>query len=51
MGRTSSTNIEVTDAESKAMIFDADAFERPFMNRRMLPEVARMYFRDERQRE
>ena len=44
-------NIELTDAEAKAIIFDTFAFELPIMNRRMLPEVAHTYFRDERQRE
>jgi hypothetical protein len=44
-------NIELSDAEAKAIIFDASAFERPVMNRRMLPELAYTYFRDERQRE
>jgi hypothetical protein len=33
-------NIALTDAEAKAIIFDAFAFERPVMTRRMLPEVA-----------
>jgi hypothetical protein len=44
-------NIALTDAEAKAIIFDAFAFERPVMNRRMLPEVAHTYFRDDQQRE
>jgi hypothetical protein len=44
-------NLELSDAEAKAIIFDAFAFERPVMNRRMLPEVAHTYFRDDRQRE
>jgi hypothetical protein len=44
-------NMELTDTEAKSLIFDAFAFERPVMNRRMLPEVAHTYFRDERQRE
>ncbi len=44
-------NIELSDAEAKALIFDAFAFERPVMNRCMLPEVAHTYFRVERQRE
>jgi hypothetical protein len=44
-------NTELSDSEAKALIFDAFAFERPVMNRRMLPEVAHTYFRDDRQRE
>jgi hypothetical protein len=43
--------IELIDAKAKAHIFDAFAFERPVTNRRMLPEVAHTYFRDDRQRE
>ena len=44
-------NMEPSDVEAKALIFDAFAFERPVMNRRMLPEVAHTYFRDDQQRE
>jgi hypothetical protein len=43
--------IELSDTEAKALIFDAFAFERTVMSRRLMPEVARVYFQDDRQRE